>query len=360
MSSVLKVGIVGATGAVGQRFVALLMGEGGNCSAGRWALVAVGASNRSCGATYAAATNWVLETPMPAAVRDMVVVDCSAAAMGACDVVFSALDASVAGDVELALAGAGVLVFSNAKNYRMERDVPILLPLVNAAHLALLRHQRRVRGWTTGGIVCNANCSTTGLATALAPLAARFGLERVSVVTLQAISGAGYPGVAALDITANVLPFISGEEEKLAIESNKILGSLAAAGDAIEFASFGVSATCTRVPVVDGHMLCVTVQLAREARSLDEVLSAWSEHATPPGLASAPQHAIEVLDGPHPQPRRDVLRGNGYTVSIGRVRLDRFGLHFVALVHNTILGAAGGSILNAELAIRDGFVSVKK
>lgn len=360
MSFVVRVGVVGATGAVGQRFVALLFGANGNCSTGRWRLEALGASQRSAGATYGEATTWVLETAMPEAVRDMVVSECTAQAMRECDLVFSALDASVAGHVELELATAGLLVLSNAKNYRMDADVPIVLPLVNADHIALLRHQRTRRGWTSGGIVCNANCSTTGLATALAPLHARFGLDRVNVVTLQAVSGAGYPGVPSLDILGNVVPFISGEEDKLAVEPCKILGALAPAGDAIEFAGFGVSATCTRVPVVDGHMMCVTAQLQRTPTALAEILDAWRAHPTLADLPSAPPHAIELLDGPHPQPRRDVMRGNGYTVSVGRVRLDQHGLHFVALVHNTILGAAGGSILNAELALLEKLVVPKQ
>jgi aspartate-semialdehyde dehydrogenase len=244
-----KVGIAGATGAVGQRFIDLLMGER---TPTMFVVVALGASDKNVGKTYEDAAHWVVDTPMPDAAKSMTLGPCTAAHFQSCQIVFSGLDSSVAGQVELDLARAGIVVCSNAKNYRMHDDVPILLPLVNPEHIAIVATQRRLRGWTSGAIITNANCSATGLATILKPLQV-FGIETVHVVTMQAVSGAGYPGVASLDIMGNVIPFIDEEEKKLETETLKILGHYDAQSGSIQAAEFGVAAACNRVPVLNGH-----------------------------------------------------------------------------------------------------------
>ena len=238
---------------------------------------------------------------MPESVRRVVVGACTATHFAECAVVFSGLDSSVAGDVEGALAAAGIFVCSNAKNYRMADDVPILLPLVNPNHVAIVAEQRRRRQWTRGAIVTNANCSATGLATALQPLHEKYGVETVHVVTMQAISGAGYPGVASLDILGNVIPFIDEEEQKLESETRKILGAYA--DGRISAAPIGVAAACNRVPVLNGHTECVTVTLRDKTASCDDVRAAWLNWrvAEQSSLPSAPAQIIEVLDGPRPQ-----------------------------------------------------------
>ncbi len=348
-SSPIRVGILGATGAVGQQFVRLLDGH-------PWFVVtALAASPRSAGKPYREAANWLHGEPIPDAVAELIVQPTEPNLD--CDLVFSGLDASVAGEVEAAFASAGYAVVSNARNHRMEADVPLLIPEVNPDHLGLVERQ------TFGGgfIVTNPNCSTVGLVSVLAPLHHKWGVEAVQVTTLQALSGAGYPGVASLDALGNVVPHIGGEEDKLATEPLKLLGSVGASG--IVNASFVVSAQCTRVPVMEGHTLCVSVRLTGDP-SADEVADALRTAPNPLDgldLPTAPEKFVEVLADPaHPQPRLHVQRGGGMTTTVGRIQpCPNFGVQFVALVHNTIRGAAGGAILNAELLASRGTLGAR-
>lgn len=344
----LKVGILGATGAVGQKFVEILDDH-------PWFEVSVlVASERSAGKPYRQATNWIGANPMPASVANQIVV---AAKPGIdCDFVFSGLDARAAGGLEKAFAEAGYPVISNARNYRMDPTVPLLIPEVNPDHTALIDKQV----WGSGGfIVTNPNCSTVGLVGALRPLYDSFGLEAVQVVTMQALSGAGYPGVSSLDILGNVVPYIGGEEEKMVIEPRKLLGQLTDSG--IQDAQFKVSAQCNRVSVLDGHLECVSLKLGKQA-SVDAVRAAFINFKSPLeelGLPTAPARFIEVFDDQRfPQPRRHSNLGNGMTISVGRIRpCDILDVKFVVLSHNTIRGAAGGAVLNAELLVKQGYLS---
>jgi len=270
-----------------------------------------------------------------------------------CDFVFSALDSSVAGKAEEDFARAGYPVVSNSRNHRMDPAVPLLIPEVNASHVDSIRVQQKNRGYDTGFIVTNPNCSTAGLVLVLKPLADAFGLEKIFVVTLQAVSGAGYPGVPSLDILGNVVPFISGEEEKMETETTKILGRFA--GEQIEPATMAVSAQCHRVNVADGHMAAVRVKLSRKA-DLSELRDALASFTSLPqelGLHSAPRTPIVVRDEPdRPQPKLDRDAGQGMTITVGRLLPDAvLDYRFVVLSHNTIRGAAGAAILNAELLI---------
>ncbi len=341
----IPVGVLGATGAVGQRLAVLLADH-------PWfELRAVAASDRSAGRPYGEATRWYLDEPMPEAVRDLEVVPCEPRAMDM-ELAFSGLDAAVAGEIEERFAQAGVDVLTNARNHRMESDVPLIIPEINPDHLELLEAQRARRGWP-GSIVANPNCSTIGLALALRPLQLAFGIERVTVATLQALSGAGYPGVASLDVTDNVIPFIEGEEEKIQSETLKILGRLDGAG--VEPAAFPVSALVHRVPVRDGHLLAISVKLA-ERVSPEDAVRAFEEFRGPdpvPGLPTSPPRPIVVRREPdRPQPRRDRMEGEGMSLVVGRVRpCSVLDLKFSALVHNTIRGAAGAAIQNAELLV---------
>ncbi len=345
----LKAGVLGATGAVGQRFVQLLAGH-------PWFdLTALAASERSAGKSYAEAASWRLDVPMPADARDLPVQPAEPGLE--CDIVFSALDAAVAGPVEEAFAKAGYAVLSNARNHRMAEDVPLLVPEVNADHAALIAVQKRRRGWK-GFIATNPNCSTATLALALAPLERRFGLTSVVVTTLQAVSGAGYPGIPSLDILGNVVPYIAGEEEKIERETRKILGKLH--GEAITSHPMVVSAQTTRVPVVDGHTAAVFVSLEQKA-GLEEVREAFRTFSGPPqqlGLPSAPAHPTVLLDDPdRPQPRLDLNVEHGMATLVGRVRpCQLLGWKFIVLGHNTIRGAAGAAILNAELLRAQGMI----
>jgi aspartate-semialdehyde dehydrogenase len=338
----IPVGILGATGAVGQRFIQLLAEH-------PWFEVAeVAASDRSAGKTYRDACTWRLPGGPPTRVADLTV--------GSIDgpfrskLLFSGLDSSVAGEAETSLAGRGHAVVSNSRNHRMDPDVPLLVPEVNPSHLDALAGQRRRTGG--GYVVTNPNCSVVGLAMALAPLHAAFGLETVAVVTLQALSGAGYPGVASLDVADNIIPFIGGgEEEKIESEPQKILGRFENGG--FVHASFPISASVHRVAVADGHSMTVFVRPSRKATVADAVKALESFRGEPQEreLPTAPRQPIHVLPAPdRPQPRLDRDREGGMAVSVGRVREDRlFGLKLQALVHNTIRGAAGAAILNAEL-----------
>ena len=344
----IDVGILGATGMVGQEFIAQL-------EAHPWFnLVWVAASERSQGRRFADAAAWRLPAPRPEAAAGMVVD--AVVPDRAPRVVFSGLDASVAGDVEAAFAAAGHVVVSNARNYRMDADVPLLVPEINPDHLELLAAQRAGRRWP-GLIVTNPNCSTIVLTLALAPLR-RFGLRRVNVTTLQAVSGAGYPGVPSLDIVGNVIPFIGGEEEKMETETQKILGTLA--GGRVEPHPVTVSAHTTRVGVTNGHTAMVSVgfETAPAAAELVDAFRSFTGRPQAEALPGAPERPIEYLDEANrPQPRLDVDRGSGMTVTTGRLRpCPVLDWKFVALGHNTIRGAAGAAILNAELMLIDGLL----
>ncbi len=342
-----RVGILGATGAVGQKFVEILEGH-------PWfEITALAASVRSAGKPYREAANWIGSRPIPEKLADVEVVEAKPDLD--CDVVFSGLTASVAGEIERQFAEAGYAVISNARNHRMQDDVPLIIPEVNPDHTALIDRQR----WRGGGfIVTNPNCSTVGLVCALKPLVDAFGVEAVQVTTLQALSGAGYPGVASLDALGNVVPYIGGEEEKMATEPLKLLGRLA--DGRIEPASFTISAQCNRVPVLEGHLECLSVKLRQEADA-GAVRAAFLGFKNPLaglGLPSQPERLFHVFDEAHfPQPRRHAELGRGMTVSIGRIRpCPVLDVKFVALVHNTVRGAAGGAVLNAELLIRQGYL----
>ncbi len=336
------VAVLGATGAVGQAFLRLLVRH-------PWFdVVEVAASERSAGRPYGDVARW-LEGDLPDRIAALPVLSCDVSAVRA-PLVFSALDAAAAGAIEPAFARAGRLVLSNAKNFRMEPDVPLVIPEVNASHLGALGTQRSRRAWS-GAIVTNANCAATGAAVALAPLHAAFGIEQVFVTTLQAVSGAGYPGVPSLDILGNVVPYIADEEEKIERELPKLLGAWT--GSAFEPAPFAVSAQTNRVPVEHGHLTCLSVKLGTRATpdAAIEVLRAWEGDPASRGLPSAPERPLVVTGADtRPQPRRDANAGHGMTVTVGRVRRDPIlDLRLVALAHNVIRGAAGGSILNAEL-----------
>jgi aspartate-semialdehyde dehydrogenase len=346
----IPVAILGATGAVGQTFIRCLRNH-------PWFEIAeLAASERSAGKPYAEATRW-LEGDLPSDVAGKTVLPCDPDRLTA-PIVFSALDAAAAGDLEPAFARSGALVLSNAKNFRMDPDVPLVIPEVNASHLALLERQRQSRGWS-GGIVTNANCAATVATVALAPLHEAFGVQQVFAMTMQAVSGAGYPGVPSLDILGNVIPFIGEEEPKIEREIPKMLGCVN--GGALVPAPMRVSAHANRVAVEHGHTVCMSVKLDKSATP-EEVLAAlenWHGDRSVRGLPSAPERPLLVTDAPdRPQARRDVGTGRGMTVVVGRVRADpQLDIRLVALGHNTIRGAAGGSVLNAELLVATGVVS---
>jgi aspartate-semialdehyde dehydrogenase len=343
----IEVGILGATGMVGQQFIALLARH-------PWFKVTwLGASQRSEGKAYRDAAAWRLSAPLDERVAGLTVDHATPGR--APKLVFSGLDSSVAGEIEGAFAQAGHLIISNSKNYRMEQDVPLLIPEINADHLALLDAQK-ARGWK-GAIVTNPNCSTVVLSMALAPLR-QFGLSKVLLTTLQAISGAGYPGVASWDILGNVIPFIDGEEHKIETETKKILGCIS--GARVEPHAVTVSASTTRVSVQDGHTESISVALDQKP-SLDSVIDALQTFKGKPqqlGLPSAPaQPVVYLTERNRPQPTLDVNRGQGMTVSVGRLRpCPLFDYKFIALGHNTIRGAAGAAILNAELMQSEGLL----
>ncbi len=346
-----KVAVLGATGAVGQRLVQLLQGH-------PWFEIgALAASERSAGKRYSEATRWYLEGDMPTSVAGVVVQHCTPDLE--VDLALSSLDANVAGEIELELAQAGIPVISNARNHRMETDVPLLVPEINPEHAGMIVEQRRRRGWKTGFIATNPNCSTIGLVMALAALRARFEIRKVAVVTMQAVSGAGYPGLPSLDIMGNVIPYIAGEEEKMETETRKILGGMRAGG--FENATFSVSAQCHRVPVADGHLLAISTELGGRP-SVEAVRDAFrSFHSPIDGreLPSSARPPIIVRQEPdRPQPRLDRMAGSGMAVTVGRIRsCPILGTKFNVLVHNTIRGAAGAAILNAELLVAEGHVA---
>jgi aspartate-semialdehyde dehydrogenase len=350
MAAKIKVAILGATGMVGQRFVQLLQDH-------PWfEISALAASERSIGKPYAEAVRWKLDTPIPPRVRDLPVLEPKPDLEA--HIVFSGLDASVAGPIEEHFAQAGYVVISNSKNHRMDEDVPLVVPEINPEHLALIERQQARRGYRKGFIVTNPNCSATTLCLALAPLEQAFGIVSVVVTTLQAVSGAGYPGVPSLDIMGNVIPYIGEEEEKIERETRKIFGRLR--DHAIELHPMKVSATATRVPVLDGHTESVSVQL-RAPATLEEITDALRNYRSLPQqlrLPSAPEHPIVLQEEPdRPQPRLDVYREKGMATVVGRVRpCSILDWKFVILGHNTLRGAAGAAILNAELLKAQGFL----
>ncbi len=348
MQSPIEVGILGATGMVGQHFLRFL--EGHPWFQVKW----LGASDRSAGKRYRDATAWHLAGAIPESVAGLQVEECKPGS--APRLLFSSMDASAATEIERAFAEAGHVVVSNSRNHRMEADVPLLVPEINPDHLRLVPGQQRARGWK-GQIVTNPNCSTVGLTMGLGPLK-QFGITKVIVTTMQAISGAGYPGVASMDITGNVVPFISGEEEKMEQETQKILGEFR--GDRIEPLPARVSAHCNRVPVIDGHTETVSVEFASKPSDAD-LRRAFDEFRGLPqerGLPSAPARPVIYLDEANrPQPRKDAERERGMAACIGRLRPCKvLDYKFVVLSHNTIRGAAGAAVLNAELMHSEGML----
>ena len=344
----IPVAVLGATGAVGQAFVRLLANH-------PWfELSEVAASERSVGKSYADATRWINDEPIPSHVAGLTVLTCNPRHVLS-PVVFSALDAAAAGEAEAAFAGDGRAVLSNARNYRMEHDVPLVIAEVNPDHLDVLEAQRKNRNWK-GAIVTNGNCAAIAAVLPLAPLHERFGVKRVFAATMQAASGAGYPGVPSLDILGNVIPFIKDEEPKLEAEIRKFLGR--PANGRIEDAPIVVSSHTNRVPVQHGHTVVMSVELEGKPRLSDihAALANWRGASEACGLPSSPDRPLVVTTDPErPQPRRDLDAGKGMTVTVGRVREDPiFDVRLVALGHNIIRGAAGASVLNAELMAATG------
>lgn len=346
----IPVAVLGATGTVGQKFIRLLAEH-------PWFEVrVVAASEQSAGKRYGDVVRWRETTPLPEAAANLVVRPC--VPDFEVPIVFSALDSGVASTVEPAFAAAGAIVVTNASTYRMDPTVPLLIPEVNPDHLGLLSRQRTEKGWS-GGIVANPNCTTAGLVVALTPLHRAFGIEKLFVSTMQAVSGAGWPGVASLDVLGNVIPFISKEEEKVEEETQKLLGTFGAGG--VTEAPITVSAHTNRVPVIDGHTETVSVGFRRRV-SPDEAaaaLTAWRPPERVANLPSTPSRVVEVETRPdRPQPRLDLERGKGMTVTVGRLRpCPILDLRFVCLSHNTIRGAAGAAVQNAELLVVEGVVS---
>ncbi len=350
MEKKVSVGILGATGIVGQRFVQMLENH-------PWFEVAwLAASDRSEGRPYGEAARWRMKTPLPARIANMTV--SPARPEGAPKIIFAALDSSIAAELEPRFADAGCAVISNSSALRMKSDVPLVIPEVNPDHIKLIDIQtwRKKSG---GFVVTNSNCSAMGLVLALAPLQQHFGLKTVMAVTMQAVSGAGYPGVASLDILGNVIPYISNEEQKMEEETLKLLGKLNAT--TIIPADFGMSAQCNRVAVEDGHTESVSVKLAKKA-SPDEIIKAWNDFPAMPAewnLPTAPQQPVQYLRPPdRPQPRFDVDAGNGMTTTVGRLRpCSVLDWKFTVLSHNTIRGAAGAALLNAEFLKVRGYLA---
>lgn len=350
MTKKLRVGILGATGVVGQRFAQLLQNHP------QFEITALAASDRSQRKTYAEACTWRLPGEMPASVKEIVVRAPSPPLD--CDVVFSSLPGDVATQAEPEFARAGYPVISNSSPHRMAPDVPLLIPEVNPEHISLIDTQRKARSYDRGFIVTNPNCSAIVIVMALAPLHAKFGVTSCVVTTMQALSGAGYPGVASLDATDNVIPFIGGEEEKIEAETLKLLGSFH--DGAMRTADMKISAQCNRVNVSDGHMASIRTKFSKPA-SIEEVREALSSFSSVPqdlNLHSAPDKPIIIRNEiDRPQPRLDRDAENGMSVTVGRITKDNvLDYRFVALGHNTIRGAAGAAILNAELLLARGYL----
>ena len=346
--SKIEVGILGATGMVGQHFIKFL--DGHPLFKTAW----LGASERSAGKRYHSAANWHLGGVTPEAVAGLTVEEAKPG--NAPKLLFSAMDASVATEIEQAFAAAGHIVVSNSKNHRMDEDVPLLVPEINADHLKLIPGQREKRGWK-GAIATNPNCSTVVLTMGLAPLR-QFGITRVVVTTMQAVSGAGYPGVPSMDILGNVVPHIGGEEEKMQQETQKIMGDFVD-GRVLPLAA-KVSAHCNRVAVIDGHLVTISVELAAKPTEADIRHAFDTFRAIPQerNLPSAPKFPVQYMpEADRPQPRKDVERERGMAAFLGRLRpCPVFDWKFVALGHNTVRGAAGAAVLNAELMQSEGLL----
>jgi aspartate-semialdehyde dehydrogenase len=345
----LNVAVLGATGAVGQRFIQLLENH-------PWfRVVEVIGSSRSAGQPYGEITNWVLDGTPPSSVANLTVKSLDDEFSS--PLVFSALPKEAAETREFELATLGHIVCTNASSNRMVEDVPLLLPEVNADHIALVDIQREKRGWSTGALIANSNCTAMPIVMALAPLR-QYGVKKILIVSAQAVSGAGYPGVASLDILDNIVPYVSGDEQKLETETLRMLGQFN--GEKVDWLDAVTSASCNRVPVVDGHLVNVSVSL-QDHPNLNEIITAWQTFRGPEPvslLPSAPELPVEYLPQiDRPQSRRDRNAGRGMTTSIGRLReCPLLGYKFVALSHNTIRGAAGCSILNAELLAVQGYL----
>jgi len=347
-----KVGILGATGAVGQKFIRLLQDH-------PWfTITALGASERSAGKSYREAAQWVESSPLPESVAGLNVRPCVADSFSDVDFVFSGLDSSVAEQIESEFATSGIPVISNARNFRTHDQVPLLVPEVNPDHIELIRHQTFTSD-QSGWIVTNPNCVVVPLVTSLRPLFDRYGVESVILTSMQAISGAGYPGVPSLDILGNVIPLISGEESKIESEPLKLLGEL---GDSsVRFADFPIQATATRVPVRNGHLLSVSVRLHKKPASIEEVKEtflSWESPLKKLNLPFAPEHPLFLYeDERYPQPLLQADEERGMRTAVGRVRKTSVtDISYIAMAHNTVRGAAGGAILNAELLVARSFL----
>lgn len=337
-----SVGVLGATGMVGQKFIQLLEGH-------PWFKVtSLAASERRVGKKYGEEVNWIVSQDIPEFAKDIEMVPMDPKYVDA-DIVFSALPSSVAKEVEPKFAEAGFVVASNASAYRMDEDIPLIIPEVNPDHLGLIEIQKKKRGWD-GFIVTNPNCTTIVLVVSLKPLM-DLGLKSVRVASMQALSGAGYPGVPSLAITDNIIPFIKGEEDKVETESLKLLGKFD--GEKVQFADIEVSASCHRIPVIDGHTEAVWVEF-KGSVDVEEVKKAFKS-LKPLDLPTSPEEVIIIREEPdRPQPRLDRDAGNGMSVVIGRIRKDgENGVKYIVMGHNTVRGAAGASILNAELMVQE-------
>ena len=346
-----KVGVLGATGAVGQKFIRLLQNH-------EWFKIeALGASERSAGKPYKEASNWIESIPIPEDLSEIEVRNCVSSEFDDVDFVFSGLDSSVATGIEADFAKAGIPVISNAKNYRTDPTVPLLVPEVNPDHISMIETQTFTEDGS-GWIVTNPNCVVIPLVMSLRPIYDNFGIKNVILTSMQAISGAGYPGVPSLDILGNVVPFIGGEEPKIAAEPLKLLGQLE--DGAVQHASFPIQATATRVPVLNGHMLSVAVELEKDvdAEEVKTALKEWKSPIADLRLPSAPDYPLNVFEDDHyPQPRLHADSEKGMQTAIGRVRNSNvLSISFIAMAHNTIRGAAGGAILNAELLVKKNYL----
>ncbi len=348
MSSKIKVGVLGATGSVGQKFIQLLSNHP------YFEVAEVAASEKSAGKKYKEAVNWFSSEPLPKNVGELTVKKCEPTLDT--KIVFSGLDANIAGEVEDAFAAEGYYVISNSKNHRFDKDVPLLVPEVNSEHIELVKTQKKGKG---GFIATNPNCSTIGIVLALKPLFDKFGIEALNVTTMQALSGAGYPGVSSLDIIDNVIPFIGGEEGKMETEPLKIFGKFT--GSEIASAEMKISAQCNRVAVVDGHLECVQVKFKKKPTK-EEIIAAWDSFTAEPQKLNLPMAPLKPIhyfyEDNYPQPRLHRNLDKGMAVAVGRLRdCNLFDYKFTILSHNTVRGAAGGAILIAELMKEKGYFS---
>lgn len=347
-----NIGILGATGAVGQKFIRLLQGH-------PWFTIkALGASERSAGKPYKEAAHWIEAIELPEEMAGLKVSECEPANFKGVDFVFSGLDSSVATSIEREFANAGIPVISNAKNYRMDDTVPLLIPEVNPGHIDLIKRQKFTADGS-GWIVTNPNCVSVPLAMSLKPLDDTFGVESVVVTSMQSVSGAGYPGVPSLDILANVVPYIGGEEDKVQTESAKLLGSIE--DNKVRFADMKIQATAVRVPTIEGHLLSVSAGLKSKPASIKDVREAfenWENPIAGLNLPFSPEQPVKLYrENRFPQPRLHADREGGMQTAVGRLREGTvLDIGFVTMAHNTVRGAAGGAILNAELLVAKAFI----